>query len=302
MNCRNFFLIIFSTCYAISALGQPGGNPQKYSAAQGNPACRFFDGFKENGDGTVLDPRTKLTWKKCPEGASWSGQRCTGAAFQIDWFSAVKIAERSEFLGFKDWRLPTYKELVAIAGDAGSDSDKKCTKNPEGTYAMSSSLVSSENHPQRGDPYFLSSTDAADEPNIYVYMLNPRRGALLALDDVRRTNERMNVRLVRDLSGQQPKLIDDSEAEKYKQAARLDYEQAEKRLNEPTINKPVGRIEISRQGNSSTYTIVCPGRAKTGTVTLPTSPVGNICATGADPICRPRDSWSLQAAAAHVCR
>jgi len=69
--------------------------------------------FAENGDGTVTDTVTGLTWKRCSEGLS--GTACeTGAALTFTWQEALKAGEESRFAGKKDWRLPNIKELNSI--------------------------------------------------------------------------------------------------------------------------------------------------------------------------------------------
>ena len=51
--------------------------------------------------------------------------------------------------------------------------------------------------------------------------------------------------------------------------------------------------------NSRLYGVRCSD-GRTGTVEL--TSLGNLCATGADPTCRPRSEWSVDAAAKHVCK
>lgn len=69
--------------------------------------------FVNNGDGTITDTLTKLTWKQCSEGQS--GGKCeTGSATTLTWAEARKTAADSTFAGKKDWRLPTIKELATI--------------------------------------------------------------------------------------------------------------------------------------------------------------------------------------------
>ena len=81
--------------------------------------------------------------------------------------------------------------------------------------------------------------------------------------------------------------------------ASAGYSSTKQTFEELLTTKPTVEIEITRQGKSSTYSVVCPGRTRSGTVDLSSS--GNICATGPSPTCKPRDSWSLQAAAEYVC-
>ena len=73
------------------------------------PASRFT----VNANGTVLDKRTGLIWKRCAEG--FSGTQCaTGTAAHVNWGSALTLAMNSSFAGYKDWRLPSSKELESL--------------------------------------------------------------------------------------------------------------------------------------------------------------------------------------------
>lgn len=58
--------------------------------------------FKDNGDGTITDTATGLTWM---QGDSVKG---------MDWPTALSYAEGLEFAGHDDWRLPNAKELQSI--------------------------------------------------------------------------------------------------------------------------------------------------------------------------------------------
>ncbi|WP_372797383.1 DUF1566 domain-containing protein [Pontiella sp.] len=58
--------------------------------------------FKDNGDGTVTDEATGLTWMKADSGKG------------MDWPAALEYAEGMEFAGHDDWRLPSAKELQSL--------------------------------------------------------------------------------------------------------------------------------------------------------------------------------------------
>lgn len=79
------------------------------------PASRFEI---NRTDGTVFDTKTKLTWKICTEGQSFSGGHCTGDATTFAWDNAVQI------FGDKGdgWRLPNVDELNSLV-------EEKC-QNP----------------------------------------------------------------------------------------------------------------------------------------------------------------------------
>ena len=114
------------------------GDPNKFGTTPGNPQCRFFDGFGDNGDGTVIDPRTQLVWKRCAEGLVGIGTACSGQATKMSWFDAMQAAKDSRFLGKTDWRLPSAEELRAVTGDFEGGCKNNYSKN--GQYAVSGTL------------------------------------------------------------------------------------------------------------------------------------------------------------------
>jgi hypothetical protein len=67
--------------------------------------------FHDNGDGTVTDSATGLTWIKYDSGHFNAGDKGDGA---LDWPQALAWAEGLSFAGHDDWRLPSAKELQSI--------------------------------------------------------------------------------------------------------------------------------------------------------------------------------------------
>jgi len=59
--------------------------------------------FADNGDGTVTDAATGLTWQKADSGRG------------LNWKDALAYAEGLKLAGHDDWRLPSAKELQSIA-------------------------------------------------------------------------------------------------------------------------------------------------------------------------------------------
>lgn len=59
--------------------------------------------FTDNGDGTVTDNNTGLTWQQTPTSMSFS------------WQGAMDYCDNLELAGQTDWRAPTLKELFAIS-------------------------------------------------------------------------------------------------------------------------------------------------------------------------------------------
>lgn len=86
--------------------GMVGGKTMTLFARYVRGAAYGDNAFVDNGDGTVTDQATGLTWLQEDSGAF-------GAA-GLDWKEALQWAESLEFAGHDDWRLPTAKELQSI--------------------------------------------------------------------------------------------------------------------------------------------------------------------------------------------
>lgn len=61
--------------------------------------------WHDNGDGTVRDSVTGLTWLQTP---------ATQLAGTYNWAAALVAAEGLNFAGFSDWRLPNLYELISL--------------------------------------------------------------------------------------------------------------------------------------------------------------------------------------------
>lgn len=87
--------------YGLSA---PGGGGEKtffVLYVRGNPDYGIND-FVDNGDGTISDNATGLTWTQDDSGAG------------LNWEEALNYCESLETAGVKDWRTPNVKELQSI--------------------------------------------------------------------------------------------------------------------------------------------------------------------------------------------
>jgi len=71
---------------------------------RGNPAYGK-NGFHDNGDGTITDRTTGLTWSKADSGKGMNWQAA------LAW---VQQKNAAKFLGHDDWRLPSVKELQSL--------------------------------------------------------------------------------------------------------------------------------------------------------------------------------------------
>ncbi len=75
--------------------------------------------FVDNGDGTITDKATSLTWQKVDSGKT------------MDWKQALKYAQSLELAGHDDWRLPNVKELQSIVDyDRAPDALDRSKKGP----------------------------------------------------------------------------------------------------------------------------------------------------------------------------
>ncbi len=67
--------------------------------------------FVDNGDGTITDTATGLTWLQQDSGALGAGDGGDGL---LDWPQALAWAEGLSYAGHDDWRLPSAKELQSL--------------------------------------------------------------------------------------------------------------------------------------------------------------------------------------------
>lgn len=104
--------------------------------------------FVDNGDGTVTDKATGLTWMKYDSKKAMS------------WFYALKYAENLKYAGHSDWRLPNAKELQSIVD---------YTRSPDTTNSAAIDPVFSctpiTNEARKKDyPCYWTSTTHLDGP------------------------------------------------------------------------------------------------------------------------------------------
>ena len=74
--------------------------------------------FKDNGDGTLTDTQSNLTWMRCSLGQTWTGTTCAGTPASYTWQSAQDAATRLDhdggYANHLDWRVPHIPELATI--------------------------------------------------------------------------------------------------------------------------------------------------------------------------------------------
>ena len=100
----------------------------------------------DNGDGTITDNATALTWTQADSGEG------------MDWETALAYAQEmneANYLGYSDWRLPNVKELQSIVDyDYAPDAQDAAYDGPAINPMFSVSEITNE----AGDldyPYYL---------------------------------------------------------------------------------------------------------------------------------------------------
>ena len=86
----------------------------------GGSASALAATYTDNGNGTVTDPTTGLTWMRCAMGQTWTGSGCSGTAGNYYWDDAMALTGTVSFAGQSDWRLPSLLELQSIINIYGS--------------------------------------------------------------------------------------------------------------------------------------------------------------------------------------
>ncbi len=69
----------------------------------------------------VLDTRTRLIWRRCPEGMVWQADQCSGEATFWMWYEVLPLAAQAAKATGKAWRVPNIKELYSIIDPGQTD-------------------------------------------------------------------------------------------------------------------------------------------------------------------------------------
>jgi hypothetical protein len=98
--------------YPISHPGRQTGRSKTYYVfyVRGNTKYGKND-FRDNGDGTITDHATGLTWAKSDSGHLKAGKNKDG---KLNWEEALRWAEELQYAGTSDWRVPNAKELQSL--------------------------------------------------------------------------------------------------------------------------------------------------------------------------------------------
>jgi arylsulfatase A-like enzyme len=132
--------------------GGPGRRSKKYYVfyVRGNTAYGKND-FRDNGDGTITDRATGLTWLKSDSGHLKAGVNKDG---KLNWEQALRWTEELEYAGHSDWRLPNAKELHSIVDYTRSpDTTRSAAIDPVFRVTPTRDALGKVNY-----PFYWSST------------------------------------------------------------------------------------------------------------------------------------------------
>ena len=131
--------------------------------------------FVDNGNGTITDNATGLTWLQQDSGGFKAGTKGDGS---LNWQEALAWCESLDYAGASDWRLPNAKELQSLVD---------YTRSPKNTNSaaidplfQATYLPNGVNNEGQGNyPYYWSSTTHLDGP------IAGARAAYLAFGEAR---------------------------------------------------------------------------------------------------------------------
>ena len=123
---------VFSGQQAMFGVNFADGRIKGYPTGSGNgPSKTYFviyvrgntgygiNDFGDNGNGTISDNATGLTWMQSDSGNA------------LNWEGAINYCESLEYAGIGDWRLPNAKELQSIVDyDRSPDTTNSAAINP----------------------------------------------------------------------------------------------------------------------------------------------------------------------------
>ena len=138
-NTANAWVIIFNVGSLNLSLKS---NSNRVRCVSGDVQASFVK-FVDNGDGTIKDKQTGLTWQKCSIGQN-NDSTCSGTASTVNWLTALTSCSGLSLAG-KTWRLPSIKELETIIDTTVSVPPINTTffpSTPTANYWSSTTLAS----------------------------------------------------------------------------------------------------------------------------------------------------------------
>ena len=147
--------------------GRPDDNTY-YVRYVRNAAGYSTNSFADNGDQTITDSATGLTWMKVDSGESSLSSNVAGYTRtdgSLNWEESLDFCEKLSFAGQTDWRLPDAKELHSIVDYTRSpDTTASAAINP--LFSVTSVLDGSGTTDY---PNYWTSTTHLDGPNLGEY-------------------------------------------------------------------------------------------------------------------------------------
>ncbi len=134
--------------YANNTAPKPASTPAKAVVIDGR--------YRDNGNGTITDSKTNLTWMRCSLGQQWTGTTCAGVAMEMNWNDALKTAMSYSYAGHSDWRVPTVDELDTLV---------YCSKGRRPSARPNGELVFDTNGRCLGDNYQKPTINITAFPN-----------------------------------------------------------------------------------------------------------------------------------------
>lgn len=114
--------------------------------------------FTDNGNGTIADAATGLTWLQADSGSFNAGPYGDGS---LNWEEALAWCESLDYAGSSDWRLPNAKELHSIVDYSRSpDTTNSAAINPLFQTTFLENGIN--NNGYANYPHFWSSTTHLD--------------------------------------------------------------------------------------------------------------------------------------------
>jgi hypothetical protein len=140
--------------------GGPGHRQWYARYVRGNPAYGQND-FQDQGNGTILDRATGLTWSKGDSGDTAYRPQRDQTQYRdgrLDWPEALAFCEGLTYGGASDWRLPNAKELHSLLDYQRSPD---ATDSPALSPLFSATAIRDPDG-RRDWPYYWTSTSHLD--------------------------------------------------------------------------------------------------------------------------------------------
>ncbi|MBX3721109.1 MAG: DUF1566 domain-containing protein [Turneriella sp.] len=152
-----------------------GGNIGSTPVGSGSVSTRCVAGgsfpapaWQDNGDGTIYEKRTGLTWQKCAIGQN-NDATCSGTITQITWSNSLTACKNLTLAG-KSWRLPNMNEIVNLI-----DLTRTSAPFVNATYFPGFPTVGATT------PHFWTSTTLVSN-DVYAYLFNGNGIATATID------------------------------------------------------------------------------------------------------------------------